>query len=89
MNAVSNQYAAMPSLHFAWSMWCALAVAPAMPNRVLRALMWCYPALTLVCIVVTGNHYLLDAVGGAATLALGYGGARLVAAASGRDRVAP
>jgi membrane-associated phospholipid phosphatase len=87
MNAVSNQYAAMPSLHFAWSLWCALALAPAMRRRSLKALVWCYPLLTLVCIVVTGNHYLLDAIGGALTLALGYGGARLIAAILAGRRV--
>ncbi|MDQ6946263.1 MAG: phosphatase PAP2 family protein [Actinomycetota bacterium] len=81
MNAVSNQYAAMPSLHFAWSMWCALALAPAMKRPIARVLVWCYPALTLLCVVVTGNHYLVDALGGAVTLAAGYGGARVIATA--------
>ena len=28
MSKVSNQYAAMPSLHFAWSSWCALVLVP-------------------------------------------------------------
>jgi hypothetical protein len=84
MNAVSNQYAAMPSLHFAWSLWCALALGPAAKNRALKVLVWVYPALTLLCIVVTGNHYLLDAVGGAVTLVLGYGLARLLTNALAR-----
>jgi hypothetical protein len=79
MNAVSNQYAAMPSLHFAWALWCAMALAPAVRHRAGRALVWCYPVLTLLCIVVTGNHYLVDALGGAVTLAVGYAGARLIA----------
>ena len=86
MNAVSNQYAAMPSLHFAWSLWCALALGPAAKNRSLKVLVWVYPALTLLCIVVTGNHYLLDALGGAVTLALGYGLARLVTTVVARRR---
>jgi hypothetical protein len=79
MNAVSNQYAAMPSLHFAWALWCALALAPAVKRRPLKVLIWCYPVLTLVCILATGNHYLLDAIAGALTLAGGYAGARLLA----------
>jgi hypothetical protein len=78
MNAVSNQYAAMPSLHFAWSLWCALALAPAARHRTVKVLVWCYPAVTLLCILVTGNHYLVDAVAGAVTLAAGYAGARLI-----------
>jgi hypothetical protein len=89
MNAVSNQYAAMPSLHFAWSLWCALALAPAMKRAATKALVWCYPTLTLLCIVVTGNHYLVDALGGALTLALGYGCARLLATALGNRQRTP
>lgn len=85
MTAVSNQYAAMPSLHFAWSLWCALALSPTLRRPAARVLLWCYPVLTLLCIVVTGNHYLLDAVGGAVTLGLGYGVARLVARTLARD----
>jgi membrane-associated phospholipid phosphatase len=85
MNAVSNQYAAMPSLHFAWALWCAMALAPAVRHRVARVAVWCYPVLTLLCIVVTGNHYLVDAIGGAVTLAAGYAGARLIHSALSRE----
>jgi hypothetical protein len=72
MNAVSNQYAAMPSLHFAWASWCALVLGPAVKRRWLKVVIYAYPLVTLLCIVVTGNHYILDAVGGAAILAVGY-----------------
>lgn len=76
---VSNQYAAMPSLHFAWSTWCAFVLSPLVgPRRWVRALVWAYPGLTLFAIVVTANHYWLDAVGGAAVLAAGFGLARLL-----------
>ncbi|HSS09767.1 MAG TPA: phosphatase PAP2 family protein [Acidimicrobiales bacterium] len=73
MNAVSNQYAAMPSLHFAWSSWCALVLGPAVKHRWAKVIIYAYPFVTLFCIVVTGNHYILDAVGGAAILAVGFG----------------
>lgn len=73
VSAVSNQYAAMPSLHFAWSLWCALVLAPAFKRWWAKALVFCYPLLTLLTIVVTGNHYILDAAGGALCLAVGYG----------------
>ena len=33
---------------------------------------WLYPILTLFGIVVTANHYLLDALGGPLTLGVGY-----------------
>jgi hypothetical protein len=72
MQKLSNQYAAMPSLHFAWSSWCVCVLWPGIRNRAGRVLLICYPLATLFCIVVTGNHYFLDAVGGAAVLAVGY-----------------
>ncbi|MEU4211344.1 phosphatase PAP2 family protein [Streptomyces sp. NPDC026206] len=70
---VSNQYAAMPSMHIGWSTWCGLTIAMlARPvwAKVLGAL---YPVLTLVVIVSTANHFWLDAVGG--VLCLGFGSA--------------
>lgn len=73
MKAVSNQYAAMPSLHFGWSTWCALVLWPAATGRRwAQALLVAYPLVTLFAIVVTGNHFWLDAAGGAAVLAAGY-----------------
>lgn len=72
MQAVSNQYAAMPSLHFGWSLWCALVLAPAVRRPWLKALVVSYPFATLFAIVVTGNHFWLDAVGGGVALAIGY-----------------
>ena len=72
MKDVSNQYAAMPSLHVAWALWCACVVIPRLRPTWAKVLAGLYPVLTVVAVVVTANHYLLDAVGGAATLALGY-----------------
>ena len=61
---ISNQYAAMPSLHIGWSTWCALAVWPLLRRRWTKAAVLLYPAATLFCIVVTANHYWIDGVGG-------------------------
>ena len=72
MQKVSNQYAAMPSLHFAWSTWCTLVLYPMVSRRWLRALVVSYPALTLFAIVVTANHFWLDAAGGAVVLGVGF-----------------
>jgi hypothetical protein len=72
MQKISNQYAAMPSLHFAWSSWCALVLGPAVRRRWLKVLVYAYPFITLFAIVVTANHYILDAVGGAVVLAVGF-----------------
>jgi membrane-associated phospholipid phosphatase len=71
ISKVSNQYAAMPSLHFAWSAWSAFVLVPTLRRWWLKALVLAYPVLTLYAIVVTGNHYFLDAVGGAVILAVG------------------
>ncbi len=71
MQKVSNQYAAMPSLHFAWAMWCTLALWPVLQNRLTRIVACTYPLATLFAVVVTGNHYWIDAVGGLFVVALG------------------
>ncbi|HUP87531.1 MAG TPA: phosphatase PAP2 family protein [Acidimicrobiales bacterium] len=73
MKAVSNQYAAMPSLHFGWSSWCLFVLWPATEGRRwARALLVAYPLATLFAVVVTANHFWLDAAGGAAVLGAGY-----------------
>jgi hypothetical protein len=64
MQHISNQFAAMPSVHIAWSTWCAVALGPRLKSRTGRILAWCYPILTFVVIVITANHYILDAVAG-------------------------
>jgi hypothetical protein len=72
MAAVSNQYAAMPSMHIGWSTWCALVLAPLVRRRWLRALVIAYPFITLFDIMVTANHYWIDGVGGLICLGAGY-----------------
>ena len=68
----SNQYAAMPSLHIGWASWCAFAIWPLARRKWIRAAVLLYPALTLFCIVVTGNHFWLDGIGGIIALAGGF-----------------
>lgn len=75
---VSNQYAAMPSLHVAWSLWCALAVVPVLRRWWTKALIIIYPLLTTLTIVVTANHYWLDVAGGILVFACGYCVAELI-----------
>ncbi|MDI9887986.1 phosphatase PAP2 family protein [Streptomyces sp. HNM0645] len=73
LKTMSNQYAAMPSMHIGWSLWCGLtifALAKAPWGRILGLL---YPTLTLIVIVATANHFWLDAVGGLLCLGFGYG----------------
>ncbi|MEX2254591.1 MAG: phosphatase PAP2 family protein [Acidimicrobiia bacterium] len=70
-----NPYAAMPSFHVGWSTWCLLALWPLVRRRWVRALLVLYVTGVIFCITVTGNHWLLDAVGGWIVLGLGYAGA--------------
>ncbi len=71
MASISNQYAAMPSLHIGWSTWCAIAVWPLLRRRWTKALVLVYPAATLFGIVVTANHYWIDGVGGIIVFGIG------------------
>ncbi len=71
-----NLFAAMPSLHVGWSTWSALAVWPLLRRTWAKVLWALYPVTIFFCIVVTANHWILDAVGGWVVLALGYLGAR-------------
>jgi hypothetical protein len=87
--AATNQYAAMPSMHVAWSLWSAVAVVLLARRAWVRMLALAHPALTLVVIVATANHFLLDALGGALALALGYAVPRVAVAIRQRHRVPP
>jgi len=72
MQKVSNQFAAMPSLHFAWSLWCAIALYPILKSRRLKLLICLYPAATTFSVIVTANHYWVDVLGGVMSLGLGF-----------------
>ncbi|MGC2999094.1 phosphatase PAP2 family protein [Streptomyces sp. G35A] len=74
---MSNQYAAMPSMHIGWSVWCGLTIVALTAVPWVRVLGALYPVATLVVIVATANHFWLDAVGGVLCLAFGYGVALL------------
>ena len=88
MSDLSNQYAAMPSLHFGWSMWCCIALVPTFRSRIVRGLLLVYPWVTLFAIVVTANHYWLDALGGAWVLLIGFLLGTLITKGSARFRLA-
>ncbi|KAL1302409.1 hypothetical protein AAFC00_002806 [Neodothiora populina] len=94
-NKFCNQYAAMPSLHFGYSLLVGLTIMtiPLAPRRStsvvfgtgkfsLRIPAWrrliavfvgfLYPAIILVAIVATANHFILDAVAGAVVCGLAW-----------------
>lgn len=78
-SALVNEYAAMPSLHFGWVLLAGIAIYRLVEHRLARAVAVTLPVLMLSAIVVTGNHYLMDAVVGGAVVLAGLGVAGLVA----------
>ncbi|MFF7759064.1 bifunctional glycosyltransferase 87/phosphatase PAP2 family protein [Streptomyces griseorubiginosus] len=73
LTALTNQYAAMPSLHFGWALWCGVVIVVVAPRWWMKGLGLLHPLFTVSAIVATGNHWVLDAVGGAAVVAGGFG----------------
>lgn len=64
----ANLYAAMPSLHCAWSTWVAYALWETWRHTrpTWARLAWLFPAMTYWNVMATGNHFVLDIVGGVA-----------------------
>lgn len=77
MKNISNQFAAMPSVHCAWALWCACVLVPRVKRAWVKWVAALYPVATVAVIVITANHYFLDAVGGFAILGFAYVVARL------------
>jgi hypothetical protein len=75
---VANQYAAMPSMHIVWAVIVACVIIPRTSRRWVRVCAAVYPVITTLAIMITGNHYIIDAIGAVAIVAVGYGLARAV-----------
>lgn len=73
----ANQFAAMPSLHLGWALWCGVLLWRYSSRNWIRWLGAAYPVVIAATVLATGNHYLLDVVGGCAAVALGFAIARL------------
>src|SRR6202451_2325150 len=69
MTALVNPYAAGPSMHVAFALMIGCTLARLVRWRVLRVLWLLYPLLMAFVIVVTANHFIIDAVLGAFTAA--------------------
>ena len=66
-----NTNAAMPSLHFCWTVVLAVLFVRNLPGWAkLSGIL--YPATTFFAITVTGNHFILDAVAGGLLAALAF-----------------
>ncbi|RBY76161.1 PAP2 family protein [Blastococcus sp. TF02-09] len=70
-DAISNQFAAMPSLHCAWAAWCGVVLVVLVRRTWVRMVALGYPFSTFFVVLGSGNHYLLDVVAGVGVLCLG------------------
>jgi hypothetical protein len=68
----ADQFASLPSLHVAWSLWVAVACGALLRRPLLRAAVWLYPAATSVDVLATANHYLLDVITAPGVVLLAY-----------------
>lgn len=87
-DAISNQFAAMPSLHCAWALWCGIVLAVMVRRTWVRVLGVLYPLSTFFVVMGSGNHYLLDVLAGVALL-LVVGGAVVLGARQFQNRRTP
>jgi hypothetical protein len=76
----ANEYAAMPSFHVGWTLLAVVALLPVLRSNWWRAAALGYAALMTVTVVVTANHYVVDAVAGIAVSLAAFAVARRVAA---------
>jgi membrane-associated phospholipid phosphatase len=65
-----NEFSAMPSVHMAWALVVGAVLIVLAPSWLAKLFGFLYPGLMLAAVVVTGNHYLMDVVGGAGVLLL-------------------
>jgi hypothetical protein len=83
LGSAANELAAMPSMHVGWALWVAISVVVATRGR-WRHLAWLYPLTTAAVVVATANHWLLDAVAGAAIVAMAFVACSMVGRRRGR-----
>ncbi|HEX5502730.1 MAG TPA: phosphatase PAP2 family protein [Thermomicrobiales bacterium] len=67
-----NPYAAMPSLHVGWSLLAGIGFFWLGRNALLRLAGILLPLLMLCAVVITGNHFFLDALGGVCAVGAGF-----------------
>ncbi|MFF9557834.1 phosphatase PAP2 family protein [Streptomyces albus] len=68
-SVVADELSAVPSVHISWALLVALAVVRVSRSRA-RGLVVAHPLLTLLVVIVTANHFWLDALVAVAVVAL-------------------
>jgi hypothetical protein len=60
-----NPYAAVPSMHVAFALMISVPALLVVRHRIAKVLWGLYPLLVTFVVIVTGNHWFMDAVAGA------------------------
>jgi hypothetical protein len=68
----SNPVAAVPSLHAGWALALGVGLVVYARSFLLRAAGVLYPSAVMLTIIVTGNHFIFDALVGALVMAVGF-----------------
>lgn len=63
-SGLANKYAAVPSLHAGWNLLMAIAIVRNARSYAFKTAAVILPIMMTLSIVLTGNHYILDAVAG-------------------------
>ncbi|MGA2286165.1 MAG: phosphatase PAP2 family protein [Dehalococcoidia bacterium] len=67
---IVNHYAAVPSLHFGWALLVGIALIDVARNWWMRTFAVLFPTFMFFAIVLTGNHFIFDAMAGALVVLL-------------------
>ncbi|MCC7366606.1 MAG: phosphatase PAP2 family protein [Dehalococcoidia bacterium] len=73
VSAFVNPFAAVPSLHFGWSLLLGAVIVKVANHHALRVVGVAWPIAMFFAVVLTGNHFILDAVAGAIVSFAGLG----------------
>ena len=79
LEGLVNPYAAMPSMHVAFALIIGWPLSRLLRSRVARVLWLVYPLVIAFVIIATANHFLIDAILGAATAGISAYAARAFA----------
>jgi hypothetical protein len=70
---LTNQYAALPSLHFGWNLLIGIGLYWKAHHRLIRALGVVIPAAVFASVILTANHYVIDPIVGGLLALFGLG----------------
>ena len=66
----TNEFAAMPSIHISYALIVAFTLFWTLRSPALRGLALLYPFVMLAAVVITANHFIMDAIGSLIVLAI-------------------